>query len=52
MKSDLYYGIEQKFREVNVVIPFPQRDLHISGFDSAAGLTTSDIAVQSGKQSD
>lgn len=29
IKSDLHYAIDQKFRENNITIPFPQRDLHI-----------------------
>ncbi len=28
-KSDLYYAIEAKLRELDIEIPFPQRDLHI-----------------------
>jgi len=34
LKSQLYYAIFKKFREHNIEIPFPQRDLHLkSGFD-------------------
>lgn len=29
IKSDLRYEIDQKFRESNVQIPFPQRDVHL-----------------------
>lgn len=29
IKSDLYFQIDQVFRERNVEIPFPQRDLHL-----------------------
>lgn len=29
IKSDLRFAIDQKFRENNITIPFPQRDLHI-----------------------
>ncbi len=29
IKSDLRYAIEKKFRENNITIPFPQRDIHI-----------------------
>ncbi len=29
LKSDLRFSIDQKFRDNNVTIPFPQRDLHI-----------------------
>ena len=39
VKSALYHEIERKFREVNVVIPFPQRDLHLRGFDDSAELS-------------
>lgn len=28
-KSDMRYGIDAKFRENNISIPFPQRDIHI-----------------------
>ncbi|MEM9856982.1 MAG: mechanosensitive ion channel domain-containing protein [Bacteroidota bacterium] len=31
LKSQLYYAIFKKFRESNVEIPFPQRDLHFRG---------------------
>lgn len=35
IKSDLYFEIFRKFRENNIEIPFPQRDLHLkSGFDT------------------
>lgn len=34
IKSDLRFEIDKQFREANISIPFPQRDLHlISGFD-------------------
>ena len=34
LRSELYYEIFAKFKEHNVEIPFPQRDIHIkSGFD-------------------
>ncbi|MFW5793615.1 MAG: mechanosensitive ion channel family protein [Bacteroidota bacterium] len=34
LKSRLYYAVYKKFRENNIEIPFPQRDLHLrSGFD-------------------
>lgn len=29
LKSDLYYAIFKKFKENNIEIPFPQRDLHL-----------------------
>lgn len=35
LRSELYYEIFAKFKEHNVEIPFPQRDIHLkSGFDS------------------
>ena len=34
LKSELYYDIFAKFKENNVEIPFPQRDIHLkSGFE-------------------
>ena len=34
LKSQLYYDVFKTFREENIEIPFPQRDLHLkSGFD-------------------
>lgn len=34
LKSQLYYAIFEKFKEHNIEIPFPQRDLHLkSGFE-------------------
>ena len=32
-KSDLYYAIFVKFKENNIEIPFPQRDLHLRSSD-------------------
>ena len=40
VKSDLYHQLESKFRELNVVVPFPQRDVHFSGFDGPNTLLT------------
>jgi small-conductance mechanosensitive channel len=28
-RSDLYFAVERKFRENNIEVPFPQRDLHL-----------------------
>ncbi len=33
IKSDLRFAIDRKFRENGIVIPFPQRDLHVIGND-------------------
>lgn len=36
LKSQLYFAIFKKFKENNIEIPFPQRDLHLkSGFDES-----------------
>jgi potassium efflux system protein len=40
VKSALYHKIERKFREMNIVIPFPQRDVHLRAYDDGAGLST------------
>jgi small-conductance mechanosensitive channel len=38
LKSQLFYAIFEKFKQHQVEIPFPQRDLHLrSGFDQIAG---------------
>ena len=29
IKSDLRFAIDKKFRENNITIPFPQRDVHL-----------------------
>ncbi len=41
IRSDLFFAIEAEFRRKNVVIPFPQRDIHI----------VSDIRMVNGSQS-
>lgn len=33
LKSDIRFAITKSFREQHVEIPFPQRDLHLKGFD-------------------
>jgi small-conductance mechanosensitive channel len=38
VNSALYHEIERKFRELNIVIPFPQRDVHLRGYKDAGGL--------------
>jgi potassium efflux system protein len=40
VKSDLYHKLECKFRELNVVVPFPQRDVNFPGFDGPNTLLT------------
>jgi small-conductance mechanosensitive channel len=39
VKSDLTVGIEAALNEAGIVIPFPQRDLHIKTVDDNAGRT-------------
>ena len=34
-KSDIRFKIDKKFRENNIQIPFPQRDVHIINHDGA-----------------
>ena len=43
VRSALYHDIEWNFRELNIVIPFPQRDLHLPGFEDSAGLPKSPV---------
>jgi len=38
VNSTLYHEIERKFREVHIVIPFPQRDVHLRGYSEAGRL--------------
>ena len=40
VNSALYHEIERKFRELNIVIPFPQRDVHFPFGSSAKLLKT------------
>jgi potassium efflux system protein len=40
VKSALYHKIERKFREMSIVIPFPQRDVHLRAYEDGAGLST------------
>lgn len=38
LKSELYFAIFKKFKEHNIEIPFPQRDIHLkSGFKKVSG---------------
>jgi small-conductance mechanosensitive channel len=39
IRSDLIVGIEAALNEAGIVIPFPQRDLHIKSVDENAGRT-------------
>lgn len=42
LKSELYYKIFEKFKEHNIEIPYPQRDLHIkSGLNGPEGASQS-----------
>lgn len=43
VNSALYHQIERKFRELKIVIPFPQRDVHLYGNHGGAGLSTTPI---------
>lgn len=43
VRSALYHDIECNFRELNIVIPFPQRDLHLPGIEDSAGLAKSSV---------
>ena len=52
VKSELYHKIEQKFQELNIVIPFPQRDLHVHGLDNSVGLSTRATAVRQEEKSE
>ena len=36
--SDLHYAIDAAFREANITIPFPQRDLHLKDLDRIKGM--------------
>jgi len=35
VKSEIYHEIDRRFRELNIAIPFPQRDLHLRSVDWA-----------------
>ena len=36
VRSQLHQEIDRRFREKNIVIAFPQRDLHLRGVDESA----------------
>ena len=38
IKSDIRFKIDQKFRENNITIPFPQRDVHFYPTTNQPGL--------------
>ena len=41
LKSELYYDIFEKFKENDIEIPYPQRDLHLkSGFNRLKGMSS------------
>ena len=41
--SDLHFAIDDAFRENNVEIPFPQRDLHVRTVDPATAFRHTSI---------
>ena len=43
--SDLRYDIDRVFREYNITIPFPQRDLHIKQSDASDGAVVKERAA-------
>lgn len=43
VKSEIYCDIEQRFRELNITVPFPQRDLHLRSIDGAAQLPVTGV---------
>ncbi len=47
--SDLNFEIDRAFREAGIVIPFPQRDLHIVSYPEAAEIDAADVEKDSGK---
>lgn len=51
LKSDLYFAIFRKFKEHNIEIPFPQRDLHVrSGIEFLQKRSNSSSDSPSGKK--
>ncbi len=45
LKSQLFYAIHKKFKENNIEIPYPQRDLHlVSGFEKTDIMNKPDIS--------
>jgi small-conductance mechanosensitive channel len=42
VQSALLVAIDQAFREANIEIPFPQRDLHLKGFEGLLAAGKSD----------
>lgn len=40
LKSDLHREIDRRFREANIVIAFPQRDLHLKSVDKTIDFST------------
>lgn len=42
IKSNMRFRIDKAFRENNITIPFPQRDLHIKSMAAGAGLNRGD----------
>jgi small-conductance mechanosensitive channel len=44
VRSELNQGIDRKFRERGIEIPFPQRDLHLRSVDPPVTMTLSTFA--------
>jgi small-conductance mechanosensitive channel len=42
VSSELHQMIDQKFREANIEIAFPQRDLHLRSFENSVILESGD----------
>ena len=44
--SDMHQAIDRKFRESNIEIPFPQRDLHVRSMDEAVSSSLKNPAFE------
>jgi small-conductance mechanosensitive channel len=44
-KSELHQAIDRRFREANIEIAFPQRDLHLRGLDESVILRHTDATI-------
>jgi len=45
VRSELYRSIESRFRELDITIPFPQRDLHLRSIDGAPVREAAELPV-------